>query len=99
MTKRLEILERSPVRVSVRPSLKYSWSGSLLMLTKGRTTIEGLSGKDSAGCTGVLRAESGGLNGKREKYRTVPTIAAKSMSPTTSHGRAGRALRGLDSFG
>src|SRR5262249_40480134 len=98
MTKRLEILERSPVRVSVRPSLKYSWSGSLLMLTKGRTTIEGLSGKGSAGCTAVLRAESGGASGDREKYRTAPTVAARSMNPTTSHRRAGRVLRGLYSF-
>src|SRR5262245_22471283 len=62
MTKRLEILERSPVRTSVRPSLKYSCSGSLLMLTKGNTTIDGLSGNGSAtGAASGLSAESWGL--------------------------------------
>src|SRR5215813_7623617 len=44
ITKRLEILERSLVRTSVRPSLKYSCSGSLLRGTKGRMVREGLSG-------------------------------------------------------
>src|SRR5262249_28845370 len=49
MTKSLEILERSPVSTSVRPSLKYSCSGSWLILTKGSTTIEGLFGNGKAG--------------------------------------------------
>src|SRR5438128_1316347 len=45
MTNRLEILERSPVSTSVSPSPRYSCPGSPLMLTKGSTTMEGLSGK------------------------------------------------------
>ena len=42
--KRFDICERSVIRSSVMPSAKYSCSGSPLILTKGKTTIEGLSG-------------------------------------------------------
>ena len=66
MTNRLEILERSPVRTSVRPSLKYSWSGSLLMFTNGSTMMEGLSGKGSADW--VLGVRGWVLGTEREKY-------------------------------
>src|SRR5215510_6361616 len=45
ITKRPESLERSVMRSSVIPSLKYSCSGSLLILVKGSTTIDGCSGK------------------------------------------------------
>src|SRR5215831_3959886 len=58
MTNRLEIFERAEVRSSVSPSLKYSCLGSSLMLTNGSTTMEGLSGNGSAGCTSVLSTES-----------------------------------------
>src|SRR5262245_2033087 len=101
MTKRLVILERSPVRTSVRPSLKYSCSGSLLMLTKGNTTIEGLSGNGSAtGAASVLSAESwalsGGevlgvrgwvLGGERERYQTTMIVAAMNIRVTTAQLR------------
>src|SRR3990172_8698232 len=41
MTKRLAIFERAGMMSSVIPSLKYSCSGSPLMLTNGRTASEG----------------------------------------------------------
>ena len=44
MTNNPESFERSVMRSSVIPSLKYSCSGSPLMLTKGSTAMEGLSG-------------------------------------------------------
>ena len=37
---------------SVMPSLRYSCPGSLLMLVKGRTAIEGLSGRSREGVDG-----------------------------------------------
>jgi hypothetical protein len=49
MTKRSGSLERAVVRSSVIPSLKYSCLGSSLMLAKGNTAIEGLSGNGSTG--------------------------------------------------
>ena len=52
----------SSIMSVVMPSLKYCCSGSLLMLVKGRTASEGLSGKGSArvssdgeiGCAGAF---------------------------------------------
>ena len=44
-----EILDRSVIRSSVRPSAKYSSSGSLLRLSNGRTAMEGRSGSGGAG--------------------------------------------------
>src|SRR5215475_15362719 len=83
MTKRLESWERSLVRSSVMPSLKYSWSGSLLRLTKGRTTREGLLGKGSAGaCSEGIVAEGGG--GRTEKCCTATTTPARSSTPAST---------------
>jgi len=47
MTKLPPIRDRSVVRSSVIPSARYSWSGSLLRLVKGSTTID-RGGGDSA---------------------------------------------------
>src|SRR2546423_906484 len=52
MTNRAEILERSVIRSSVMPSLKYSCSASPLILVKGSTAIDGFCG------TAVSRAAS-----------------------------------------
>ncbi len=48
MTNRAEIFERSVIRSSVMPSLKYSCSASPLMFVKGSTAIEGLRGTAGA---------------------------------------------------
>ena len=45
ITKLSAMRERSVVRSSVRPSAKYSWSGSLLRLVKGSTTIDSGGGR------------------------------------------------------
>src|SRR6266852_3322324 len=58
MTKRSGSLERAVIRSSVMPSLKYSWSRSPLMLVKGKTAIEGVSGMGRAGgCAGGMEAD------------------------------------------
>ncbi|MCY1239028.1 hypothetical protein D9M72_517980 [compost metagenome] len=44
MTNSPPALERSVIRSSVKPSTKTSCSGSLLILVKGRTAMEGLMG-------------------------------------------------------
>src|SRR4030067_1864827 len=48
MTNRPEILDKSVMMSSVIPSLKYSCFGSSLIFTKGRTAMEGLSGRGKA---------------------------------------------------
>src|SRR6187200_3684596 len=54
--------DKLEIITSVRPSLKYSCSGSLLIFTKGKTTMEGLSGSGSACGAAVLRTEDGVLS-------------------------------------
>src|SRR5262249_20899785 len=76
MTKRLEIFERSPVSTSVRPSLKYSCSGSPLRFTNGSTMREGLSGKGSADW--VLGVKGWVPEIGREKYWTATITPTRS---------------------
>ena len=56
MTNRPGSRERSVIRSSVIPSLKYSCSLSPLILVSGSTAIDGLSGKVSAGLGGGIEA-------------------------------------------
>jgi hypothetical protein len=59
-----EIRDRSLVRSSVIPSAKYCWSGSLLRLVNGSTTIDrrgatsGCEIKAAAGAVGIGVAEA-----------------------------------------
>src|SRR2546425_12831539 len=93
MTNKLESLERSPVSTSVRPSLKYSCSGSLLRFTNGSTTMEGLSGNASAevcseGATagGIVGATPCGCPGAGEEEKclmaTIPAPTSSTITPT-----------------
>src|SRR5262245_41904048 len=86
MTNRLEILDRSLVNTSVRPSLKYSCLGSSLMFTNGRTTMEGLSGKGSAGdcASGVCVIEVGEIGG-RDAYHRMPQVMTSSATLAAIH--------------
>src|SRR5579864_7889590 len=80
MTKRFGSLEREVIRSSVMPSLKYSWSRSPLMLVKGNTAIEGLSGNGRAGsCAGGMDAD--GVGGRKERCSTNMMVAAIIASP------------------
>src|SRR5713101_7851069 len=66
----------------VIPSLKYSCCGSPLKLVKGRTAMEGLSGKVSAGvCTEGMDAD--GAGGRNERCCTSTTVATTIASPAT----------------
>src|SRR5215510_14177085 len=83
MTNKPETLVRAVVRSSVKPSLKYSCFGSSLMLSKGRTTMEGLSDNgNAAGVVPGLRTEDWGLSDGRERYRTVTIPPTRSTNPT-----------------
>src|SRR5689334_8108767 len=91
MTKRLEMRERSPVNTSVRPSLKYSCFGSSLMLTKGKTTREGLSGNGSAGdCVSGVGVEGEGVIGGRDPYHRRPQVITSSATLTAVRRYVGR---------
>src|SRR5216684_2884863 len=80
MTKRSGSLDRAVIRSSVMPSLKYSWSRSPLMLVKGKTAIDGVSGKGRAGgCAGGMDAD--GVGGRKERCCTNMMVAAIIASP------------------
>src|SRR5262252_3654776 len=63
--------DRSVVRSSVIPSAKYCWSGSLLRLAKGNTTI------DSGGAERTSQGES-------ERQLTAAIEAANKQNATTA---------------
>src|SRR5216683_1332359 len=66
MTKSQRMRERAVMISSTMPSAKYSCSGSPLMLAKGSTAIDGLSGSDSAGGSAArTRAPPGQARGLR----------------------------------
>jgi hypothetical protein len=68
------------VKSSVMPSLKYSWSRSPVMLVKGRTAIEGWSGKARVGVwAGGMDAD--GVGGRSERCCTTTTVAALIATP------------------
>src|SRR6266536_1360071 len=88
MTNSPESLERSVMRSSVMPSLKYSCSGSPLRLTKGSTAIEGLSGNANAGW--VLGVRGWVLGGGKTRDQTAIRVPARSnrlATPTTAQLR------------
>ena len=92
ITSMCEMRERSVVRSSVTPSAKYCWSGSLLRLAKGSTTI------DKRGATAVSVTDgavwavseavptiSGGVGedlvaGQNHQAMTVMTSAAAAVA-------------------
>ena len=83
MTNRLEILDRSVMMSSVIPSLKYSCSGSLLILVKGKTAIEGLSGAGKAGASAADSVSEGEDSWGEKVLKTstlVPTTSTTTMA-------------------
>src|SRR5215468_9652877 len=96
MTKRLESWERSLVRSSVMPSLKYSCLGSSLRFTNGSTTIEGLSGK---GRGWELGGRDWGLGAGNERYWTATMTPTRSPSPRRIRFRTGGKRGGADGEG
>src|SRR5215470_15694050 len=101
MTNKLGILERSVIKSSVIPSLKYSCPGSPLRFVKGSTTREGLLGNGNAGACAAGRSAVG-TDGRRERYCTATTNPKRISNPATArrllgHTRSGgnRPGRGL----
>src|SRR6266851_9776362 len=93
MTNRSGSLERAVVKSSVMPSLKYSCLGSSLMLAKGNTAIEGLSGNGRAGaCAGGMDPVV--LGGRKERCCTDTTVAAIIASPAIEKTPRRTYLRG-----
>src|SRR6266851_485979 len=74
MTNRPGKRESAVIMSSVMPSLKYSWSRSPLMLAKGSTAIEGLSGNVRAGLCGGIDAVV--LGERSEREGAAPQILA-----------------------
>src|SRR6516162_5748955 len=67
------IRERSVVRSSVIPSAKYCWSGSLLRLANGRTTIERRGAANGCGIGVAVAAASVGADFVAGQSHHAPT--------------------------
>src|SRR5512139_1008 len=83
MTKIRGVLDRAVIISSVRPSLKYSCFGSSLMLAKGRTAMEGLSGSGKAIFFGSALS-TGDVEGRQTNCQR----AAAAMITTTAAAMA-----------
>ena len=82
MMNRPETFERSVIRSSVMPSLKYSCSASPLMFMNGSTAIDGLAGTGSEpSARGALASRSGALI---RNTRTGLAMFLSGRSPRSS---------------
>ena len=88
ITNRPEIFERSVIRSSVMPSLKYSCSGSPLMFVNGSTAIEGLSG--SAAGRAAERGSAVIGADPVDAHRPRDVLELRSPRSSESQPRAGR---------
>src|SRR5438132_10680060 len=94
--------DRSVVRSSVSPSAKYCWSGSLLRLAKGSTTIDkrgATRGSEIDAAAAISGAAAGFVVGQSDhalapRTSTVPAAAAIAMLATRR--RRGAATGMLD---
>ncbi len=86
MTKRPGSRDSVVMMFSVSPSLKYSCSGSPLMLSKGSTAMDGLSGSGKA-----MRSTDAGssrvAHGSSHSTAAPAIIAATVATAATSRGR------------
>src|SRR6516165_2923349 len=73
-------LERSVVRSSVIPSAKYCWSGSLLRLTNGSTTIDRRGATRGAPIVVAVAALTPGavgfVLGPSQTHQAIPAMAS-----------------------
>src|ERR1700730_1085454 len=98
ITSMCAIRDRSVVRSSVMPSAKYCWSGSLLRLVKGSTTIDRRGAM--SGCTiefaaaavatevGDAVAWSAGFPARQEKTSAGKTHHARHMTTNATAAAA-----------
>src|SRR5215472_4888365 len=80
--------DRSVVTLSVIPSAKYCWLGSLLRLAKGSTTIDKRGAPRGCGA-GAKAAAAGTLESRalgRQSHQAL--MPSKSTAPTTAAVRA-----------
>jgi hypothetical protein len=88
ITNMCAIRESSVVRSSVIPSAKYCWSGSLLRLANGSTTIDSRGGEPSA------QGES------ERQFMAATTMKAKHTAPAAIEAMTARRCRaGAPGFG
>src|SRR6516162_11682723 len=96
------IRDRSVVKSSVIPSAKYCWSGSLLRLAKGNTTIDrrgATMGCDIDVAEAISGAEDGFVIGQNHHTPTPSTSAAATnaeMGMPKARWRCGIAVGMLD---
>src|SRR6516162_7698048 len=82
ITKLWAIRDRSVVRSSVTPSAKYCWSGSLLRLVNGSTTIERRGA--TRGCARDVAAATDGVDDGFVASQSHHAPAAMIRSPATA---------------
>src|SRR5262245_1274291 len=90
ITNRPETFDSSVMSSSVMPSAKYSCFGSSLMLVKGSTAIDGLSGSGNA-MRSIDAGSTIGFQGRHQTAAPTATIATRAAPAAAGqrHGRIG----------
>jgi hypothetical protein len=78
ITRAARMWDSSPITSSVSPSLKYSFSGSALMFTNGRTTMDGTTSPPRAWLPAAYVNE-------RSSARTVVALAGRRAGSLARH--------------
>src|SRR6202158_1841879 len=94
MTKSPETLDRSVIRSSVMPSAKYACAASPLMLSNGRTAIEGFPGADSAAVAvpGLVAATGGAVPDRSHTAAATTIGSATPAAETRPTGRSSQRI-------
>src|SRR6516225_71770 len=92
ITKLLPIRDRSVVTSSVIPSAKYCWSGSLLRLANGRTTIDRRGA--ARGCAMVVVVATAGVGEDFAVGQTHHAPPAAIRTAATAAAAIARRLAG-----
>jgi hypothetical protein len=82
--RKLEVRESAVMMSSVGPSLEYSWSGSRLRFSKGKTATTGPVGRARRGSSSGLILLVGWERRLRRKRKPVKIIPASTAIPTTA---------------
>src|SRR5215831_1733846 len=92
ITKLCVMRDNSVVTSSVMPSTKYCWSGSLLRLAKGSTTID-IRGA-TRGCAVDIAVATVGVPEDFGFGQSHHAVKAATMTAPTTAARAQREMRG-----
>src|SRR5205085_10419668 len=85
--------DSSVVKSSVMPSAKYPWSGSLLRLAKGSTTIDRRGARSASVDTEGAITVAGGVIGDDQSHHRPPAMISKPARTTAATCRPRKDVR------